>query len=231
MTTLVLVQDAGLEALRKIDAYIGLLKTLITNAVDARQLLVSSLSLVATLDPDSTDADASALEELELLLAGEPLAVDAFPIPGLQREGWIGSVSGPPPGSAAPRWSRCEQPAGRPAVLEIQNALLAAEMSRHHPILDMLRVAASVNDGHVRLQETAHALIQLGLSPVHPSESRGIYLKQMAFSDGFVREGKGVYRMTSFPRGPVEGISVENAPDQGRKDVEAVSADAGEAIV
>ena len=231
MTTLVLVQDAGLEALRKIDAYIGLLKTLITNAVDARQLLVSSLSLVATLDTDSTDADAGALEELELLLAGEPLAVDAFPIPGLQREGWIGSVSGPPPGSAARVGPGVSSRLDIQLCLRIQNALLAAEMSRHHPILDMLRVAASVNDGHVRLQETAHALIQLGLSQSTQANLAGYILKQMVASGSFVREGKGVYRMTSFPRGPVEGISVENAPDQGGKDVEAVSADAGEAIV
>lgn len=226
MTTLSLVEDAALEALKRLNTYIALLKALMGNALDARQSLLVSLSMAAELNSSATYLDDGELEDLEKLLAGEP-----FPLPRMQREGWIGSVSGPPPDPRAHVDPAASDRLDVELCLKIQNALLAAGMTRHNPILEMLLTAASVNNGSVRLQETAYALIQLGLSRSSQGHLPGYLLKQMSASASFVREGKGVYRMVGGSAGGPQVVAGESVPAESGSDVEALPEQVDEPIV
>ena len=226
MTTLSLVEDAALEALGKINAYLALLKTLMGHALDARHALLMSLSTTSELGSRNACLDDVNLEDLEEFLAKEP-----DPFAQMQRDGWIGSTSGPPPDPRAYVDPTASSRLDVDWCIRVQHALLAAEMTRHHPISDMLLIAASVNDGAIRLQETAYALIQLGLSRSSQSHLPGYLLKQLSASNDFVREGRGVYRMTAFSTGGPRVVAGAGVPAESGSDLEDLSGSADEPFV
>ena len=224
--TMALVEDAALEVVRKLDAYIGLLKGLLGDALDARRSLILSFPYAPSLDASDSDREDMDLGELERILAGEPFATGDSAFPRMQREGWIRNVSGPPPD---PRAYVDPADSGRidaEFCMNVQLGLLAAGLNRRDPILDMLRVAASANGGIVRLQETSYAIRQLGLSRSSEAHLPGYLLKQMKASDDFVREGKGVYRFSSFLKGGPEIVSGEGVPATLDSPVDARSEEA-----
>ena len=227
--TLALVEDAALEVVRKLDAYIGLLKTLLGDALDARRALILSFPSAPELDASASNREGMDLGELERILAGDPFATGDSAFPRMQREGWIGSVSGPPPD---PRAYVDPAESGRidtEFCMNVQLGLLAAGLTKRDPILDMLRIAASVNGGLVRLQETSYAIRHLGLSQSSEAHLPGYLLKQMKASDDFTREGKGVYRLLSFPKVSPEIVLGEGVPATRESPVDAPSegADSG----
>ena len=131
----------------------------------------------------------------------------------MQREGWIGSVSGPPPYPIPHIDPSVSGRLDAKLCLDVQNSLLAAGVTRRNTIMEMLRVAASVNGGVVPLQETNCALRQLGLTKSSEAHLPGYLLKQMASSTEFVREGKGVYRMLAFSTVDADAVPLDGRPD------------------
>ena len=220
-----LVEDAGIKALQGLNDYIALLRVLIGHASDARKALVVSLSMARELEAGAMYMEDGGVEDLQKLLDEEP-----FPFTHMQRDGWIRSVSGSPPDPRAYVDPAVTGRLDREWCLRVQRALLASGMTRHNPIRDKLLIAASANEGVVRLQETAYALIQLELSRSSQTHLPGYLLKQMKSSDSFVPEGNGVYRMVGFAPGSPTVVAGESAPVGYASDAAVLSEDADDRI-
>ena len=226
--TPVSVEESALEVVRQMDSYINLLKTLLGDAYDARQSLLLSLPTAAAADCSTSYWD---VEGFEKPGDGKPFVGDDFALS--QRQGPRGGygVSGPFSSSRAYVDPAVNGRLDAGLCMAVQNALLAAGMTSRDSILDMLGVAASINDGLVRLQETSYALRQLGLSRSSEAYLPGYLIKQMQSSHDFERVGKGAYRWLLYPRPEPKGAPVEIAPAYSETALDALSGDALEPIV
>ena len=90
--TLALVEDAALEVVRKLDAYIGLLKTLLGDALDARRALILSFPSAPALDASASNREGMDLgESREIFWLGTRL-LQAIPLSrGCSAKGGLGA--------------------------------------------------------------------------------------------------------------------------------------------
>ena len=203
-------QVSGLvrQGVEGLDAYIELLTALLDEARKARALFQSTVPLPDDHQGRRAGADPGLSgDEGPLPIGGEVLA----PLePQVTLEHFRG-ISGQGTTDSHYRF-------------RMENALVAAQVSRRDRKLNLLRITASANDGIVRIGVTGHTLIEMGLCQSQPQHLAGYLIKIMLNSGEFERSGdrgSGLYRWLLF-KGEAAGLEV---PASATGDHEAASGD------